>query len=692
MRCWGIVTLGMAGAVMAAAAPITTGSLVEEMIDMRRLVEYPEPAYKTIQFSSYDRRSDLPGGADWFANSDGFGDEPVPNFEAVVKEPAGDSPGEYVICDVDGPGAIVRLWTAAIGGTIRMYLDGDETPVYDGAADEFFLHPYNSQLEGMSVTPELLDGSLYQRNAAYTPIPFAKHCRIVWTGNPKEIHFYEVQMRIYEPGTDVQTYSTEDLKIFGSRIRSVAEVLKNIDTAWAYESEMDAIPIVVSIAPGETQDAVSIGEGGALERLTLKVEAEDIDKALRQTVIHIHCDGSPWGEVQAPLGDFFGAAPGINPYTSVPFTVASDGTMTSRYVMPFKESLRILVENLGDQSVKVVGEASPMEYTWDDERSMYFRARWRVDHDLVSHGGDIRGAQDIPFLMAQGRGVYVGTSVMLLNPSTVPAEFGSWWGEGDEKIFVDNEAHPSIFGTGSEDYFNYAWSSPDIFIYPYCGQPRNDGPANNFFVTNYRWHVVDPLPFEQNIAFYMELFSHERVPGFSYARIAYHYAMPGVIDDHLPITSEDVRTLQRPQNWEPVASGGVRNSTFYAAEAMMDSAAENTAIVPGDMWQGGKLLEWTPANPGETLSFDFEIAEAGKYSLAFICRLAPGAGTFTTTLDGDSLRIAGGRPVSLATDFRTLSRVFGAPGQELSAGTHRVTISAESAEPIGVDFLKVQKH
>ena len=52
---------------------VTTGSLYEEMIDMVWLTKYPEPAYRTIQYSSYDRRSVLPGGPGWFANSDGFG-------------------------------------------------------------------------------------------------------------------------------------------------------------------------------------------------------------------------------------------------------------------------------------------------------------------------------------------------------------------------------------------------------------------------------------------------------------------------------------------------------------------------------------------------------------------------------------------------------------------------------------------
>ena len=38
-----------------------------------------------------------------------------------------------------------------------------------------------------------------------------------------------------------------------------------------------------------------------------------------------------------------------------------------------------------------------------------------------------------------------------------------WWGEGDEKIYVDGEDFPSHFGTGTEDYYGYAWCRPEEF-------------------------------------------------------------------------------------------------------------------------------------------------------------------------------------------------------------------------------------
>jgi len=101
---------------------ITTGSLFEEMIDMIALAKFPNLEFRMVQYSSFDHRSTLPGGPDWFANADGFGGEPIPNFEKILKEPDESGIGEYLMADVKGPGAIVRLWTASISGKLQVYL------------------------------------------------------------------------------------------------------------------------------------------------------------------------------------------------------------------------------------------------------------------------------------------------------------------------------------------------------------------------------------------------------------------------------------------------------------------------------------------------------------------------------------------------------------------------------------------
>jgi hypothetical protein len=687
-----LIAAAACGPTERPADVVTTGSLYEEMIDLVGLTTFPEPAYRTVQFSSYDRRSRLPGGPGWFANADGFGGEPIPGFEAVLREPGEDGVGEYLMAEVEGPGALVRLWTAAIDGSVRLWLDEGAEPVYDGPADDFFHRPLDAYPQSADLDREVLERTLYQRDAVYAPMPFARHLRLVWTGDLEHIHFYQLEVRKYAPGTPVATFSPEDLLTYRETIDRVTAALADPDANLAPRSPGDARAIAVELSPGEAEDALLLEGPAALERLELRVEAADVDRALRQVVLHIYSDEHPWGQVQSPLGDFFGAAPGVNPYQSLPFTVLADGTMISRFVMPFARSLRVRLENLGDQPVAVRGTAHPMAYAWDEERSMHFRARWRVDHDLIA---DPAAVQDLPFLLAHGRGVYVGTTSILLNPSPVPTPYGNWWGEGDEKVFVDDDSLPSLFGTGSEDYYNYSWSSPAIFTMPYCGQPRNDGPGNRGFVTNYRWHVLDALPFAERIGFYIELYSHERTPGLSYARIGYHYGRPGLTDDHLAIMPDDVRELRLP-DWMPAARMGARNAVFYQTEEL--SGGSRLARESGRLFAGGQLPVWRPETPGDVLRLDVPVSADGEYRIHFVARLDGQGGTVAVKWDGEPAELnTESSTVDLYRAHRTLLRNFTLRQRQVTAGTHTLELVFEDAPEeverpeVGIDFVWVQE-
>jgi hypothetical protein len=139
-----------------ANSVITTAHLIGEIADLRQLTEFPSNNYKLVQFSSYDRRSVQRLNSDWFSNSDGFGSEPIPGFISVLKEEKNGENGEYLLAKVDGPGAIVRFWTAAIKGDLKVYLDNEETPIYEGPAESFFRSPYTPFIVGTGITEELL--------------------------------------------------------------------------------------------------------------------------------------------------------------------------------------------------------------------------------------------------------------------------------------------------------------------------------------------------------------------------------------------------------------------------------------------------------------------------------------------------------------------------------------------------------
>jgi len=55
----------------AGEAVISTATLLQDMVNLRAMAEFPSPYYTCKQFSSYDRRSKTPADPKtWFANSD----------------------------------------------------------------------------------------------------------------------------------------------------------------------------------------------------------------------------------------------------------------------------------------------------------------------------------------------------------------------------------------------------------------------------------------------------------------------------------------------------------------------------------------------------------------------------------------------------------------------------------------------
>ena len=650
---------------------ITTATLLSEMIDLERLASQSPSNYRTLQFTSYDRRSVQPDKPFWFANSDGFGGEPIPGFEKVLKEPGEDGIGEYLICDVNGPGAIVKLWSARISGKVKLLIDGKE--VFNGDAPKLFWDfPNQFQAE-----PIPLAGSFRQFDAVYFPIPFAKSCRIEWTGRIREIHFYYVNIRAYDKNVKVASFRPDDLKLYRAEIDRVSEALQNPDRMLQVQGGKNERTLTVPV--GSKAELMQIEGSKAIRELRIKVHTDNPDVVLRQTVLRIYFDGASKPQVESPVGDFFGAAPGVNPYVSLPFTVKEDSTMVCRFVMPFKEKAVMQIENQSKLPVTLTASAVTNDYAWNDNMSYYFRARWRITHGLSTDTG-----MDVPYLFAMGDGRVVGAVCYLMNPSNVPTAGGNWWGEGDEKIYVDNQKFPAFFGTGSEDYFNYSWSSDAIFFYPYCGQPRNDGPATRGFVTNFRWHIFDDIPFKNSLSFNMELLTHGKVDGFVYGRMVYLYAKPGLIDDHFTVTRDDTREIEVPQ-WNPVASGGAIGNGFLGAEYHLRDWNDVT-IQYGHLWAEGKLMVWTPSKQGEKINFNIRRKAAVRENMQISFGRMPEGGTIKLYVNDQLVKIRSGRQPEEQTDLnelgRLLNRTYATEDIDFKEGDNRVTL--ENVSPDGV--------
>ncbi len=684
MVIWMAILGIVSGGIAAEAKVVSTEMLLHEMTDLAPLAK-PAP-YVTFQFSSYDRSSVAPYLPGWCANSDGFGGEPAPNVMEVLDAPDKDGVGRYLIADMEGPGAIVRTWTPMphpMNGTLKMWLDGKKKPVYDGKAADFIRDRQSCWANGFD--PKM--PGISQADSNYFPIPFAKHLRIEWTGKVADLHFYHIGVRRYDRGAmKVKTFNPEELPALQTLFEETSRHLAAPDYWRATHPAGTAAPFTCDAALGETKELLREDGAGTLVEFGVRAEAADIKKMLRQTVLLAWFDDAPAPQIEAPLGDFFGSWPGITPYDSLPMTVRPDGTMICRFVMPYAKSAVLKLRNFGDEPVHVAGWRVVGKGMETDQ---HFYAKWRVNHDMEAGGGD--EVRDLPFLVALGRGTYVGTTAHLLNTTPVITIGGSWWGEGDEKIWLDRKSFPAYVGTGSEDYFNYSWSRPDLFSYAYCAQPVCSGPGCAGYTTNIRWHILDPIPFREHLGFFMELFHHSKTEGLSYARTAYFYAPPQTRDDAVRIGPSDVRLgMALPGGWKPVAAGAPGPVAFFEAENCLAPGAKGMEVVGGDIWSGEKAVVWQPERKDDRLEFNIEAPETGRYTVVTTSMLTPASGKYAVSVDGQT-------PLEQEFDLYTphlkLSRFLFLGSVDLEKGPHTLTVMSRdrnrgsAGTSIGLDLI-----
>jgi hypothetical protein len=281
------------------------------------------------------------------------------------------------------------------------------------------------------------------------------------------------------------------------------------------------------VEPGKSGPIVEVTTGpGAVANLTLYLDAPDLARAFRSTILIGEFDSEQ--TIWCPVGDFFGQVSGPSNFQDW-YRRVNGGVMQMLAMMPYSRSAKLSLLNLGPAPIKFARTCLTLrgKEMWTD-RSMHFHAAWRFEYPIHTYAG--RGTADWNYLEAQGKGVYIGDTLAVMNP--VP----DWWGEGDEKIYVDGETFPSHFGTGTEDYYGYAWCCPVKFQHPFHSQPRCDGEKqqNNWGNTVVsRVRSLDDIPFTKSFKFDMEIW-HWAECDEAYAATTFFYASPGATTNRRP--------------------------------------------------------------------------------------------------------------------------------------------------------------
>lgn len=246
------------------------------------------------------------------------------------------------------------------------------------------------------------------------------------------------------------------------------------------------------------------------------------------------------------------------------------------------------------------------------DKSLYFHARYRQQFPAKSG--------DHVLLETAGRGHYLGTVY-----SAHQVKIG-WFGEGDDRFFIDGEKQPSIRGTGTEDYFGDAWGFRE-FAGPFHGVTLYEGVMPGDRVTAYRWHLNDPIRFTKSLKASIEhrgsVYSEENGNSLSssgeredwISSVAFWYQTPvATWDEPLPPAEKRIAPYQ------------ILLAPSLKVRAKPDKTEKSVTGV-----------SFRPGTPDGEIEFDFDIAKPGKYRFSAVLLDSVFGSRYQPFLDGKPL-------------------------------------------------------
>ncbi|MCD8073103.1 MAG: DUF2961 domain-containing protein, partial [Alistipes sp.] len=305
------------------------------------------------------------------------------------------------------------------------------------------------------------------------------------------------------------------------------------------------------------------------------------------------------------------------------------GNITRRWMMPYREKGHIALVNHNGEEIRASIVAYTSPYRWDDN-SMYFHASWKQELSIPLTPPHEEKCFDWNFTTIDGRGVYVGDVLSLFNHAP------SWYGEGDEKIYVDGEDFPSHFGTGTEDYYNSSWAPVVVFQTPFGGAPRADLESSHGYNTFMRTRNLDAIPFGKSFVFDLEMLSWQEGTADYYTTL-YWYGDP----ETRPVGISTVEEALLPLPEAPVekerykVEGAIEfeNLQPYAKSESISADVQNMVGFIGDNWSNSHQLLCVGGLTGDYVSFRFTGFDPGSYDAQVYLTRAADYGVVSFTVN-----------------------------------------------------------
>jgi len=239
---------------------------------------------------------------------------------------------------------------------------------------------------------------------------------------------------------------------------------------------------------GETVTLMDVDGPGIIQHLWIVVEGACQGHG-RDCILRFFWDGEETPSVEVPATDFFAVGHDLFArVNSLAVIVNPQNALNCYWPMPFRKHARITFTNESGRNLGLAFQITYAEQEVPDAMG-YFHAQWRravteCKHPAYTIVDGIKGT-----------GRYVGTFLAWTQLSD------GWFGEGEIKFYMDgDDAFPTICGTGTEDYFCGSYGFPEVYTTAYCGStlshPGENGPPK---WSLYRWHIMDPVSFEQDL-------------------------------------------------------------------------------------------------------------------------------------------------------------------------------------------------
>ncbi len=282
---------------------------------------------------------------------------------------------------------------------------------------------------------------------------------------------------------------------------------------------------LTGIKNGEKVTIMDVQGAGVINHIWITISPGANELNRNDIVIRMYWDGSSFPSVESPIGPFFGN--GWNEaydMVSAPLAVTPGGgkSYVSYFAMPFSKGARIEIENQTGTEIRAF--YFNIDYVeMANLPANYGRFHAWYNHEITesmpynAKEKNKSGEGNYVFANIKGKGHFVGVNYYINCPVT------SWYGEGDEMVFIDGETIPSIVGTGTEDFFNTSWCPKELFQHPYFGYPRVNNETGFLGHTHvYRFFVADPIYFDRSCKFTIEHGDNNNLT-LDLASVAYWY-------------------------------------------------------------------------------------------------------------------------------------------------------------------------